>query len=106
MSSNKYLVPTIGSLILNISSFTTRRISQTTASEYCCEPCSHIQTDNDPTRLFSRVGIWDRAFSLLRIMQLITSRSCVVSSIEEEICIRFSSAKAHAFMTSIYIRQK
>ena len=28
----------------------------------CCDFWSHIPTDNDPTRLLSRVGKWDWAF--------------------------------------------
>ena len=55
--------PTIGSLIFNISCFTTRRISRRNAPDCCCNPRSHILTDYDPTKLLSRVGVWDRAFS-------------------------------------------
>ena len=51
------MVPTIGSLILNISSSTTRRISCTNSPDYCCNPRSHTPTYNDPT------SIWDRALS-------------------------------------------
>ena len=56
-------LPTIGSLIFDISSFPTRLIIRTNDPDWCCIPRSHIPTDNDPTRLLSRVGIWDRALS-------------------------------------------
>ena len=64
---------TIGSLILNISSFTIRRISRTTDSNCCCDSRSHTPTDNNPTQLLSRVGIWDRAFSVGKISCFIWS---------------------------------
>ena len=63
------ILPTIGSLILNFSSLTTRRISRTNAPDCCCNPRSHIQTDNDPTQLSSRVGIWDRALRWGKTLQ-------------------------------------
>ena len=98
--------PTIGSLILNISSLTTRLTSRTTDPDGCCNPRSHMPTDKDPTRWSSRVGIWDRAFKNTLSMGVSERGSANVQQIttpDKPIGLRFlyTQGRIHDFVRGV-----